>query len=171
MLSTSRRFRGASYVNSGARLRNVAFAATAFATGACVIGFGVSTGAPFALADEMVSISGNHVNFSVRRGDNEVDDVLRVLEILVPGFNPSTATLTCVVGGITNRIYKVTGGVDGSHILVRLYGARTELIIDREEENRSFQFMQCFYNVINSMSMCAHSFTPLICRHISRAWQ
>ena len=146
MLSASGQ--GRSYFRIGARRRSIALATATFATGACAIGFGMPSCTSYALADEAVVGSINHANLSVRTGDHEVDDIMRVLEVLIPGFDSSTARVTCIVGGITNRIYKVTGNVNGGHVIVRLYGAKTELIIDRDEENRSFKSSSWIFDVM-----------------------
>jgi ethanolamine kinase len=77
------------------------------------------------------------LSFSVRGGEQRQADVKRVAQELTPaGYLDGELSITQVSGGITNELYKVTG-TDSSHsVLVRLYGANTEILIDREIDNK-----------------------------------
>jgi thiamine kinase-like enzyme len=49
---------------------------------------------------------------------------------------PSTFEVSVVTGGITNQLYRCSLSTHpGSPVLVRIYGPRTELVIDRSKEN------------------------------------
>lgn len=78
------------------------------------------------------------------RVDAEADDraaaVLPVLAAMLPGWRgigAAALTVRGVSGGITNTLWRVSapGHAD---VLVRTYGPRTDLVIDRERENRLF---------------------------------
>lgn len=66
------------------------------------------------------------------------DQALAAVRALVPGWaGVADAQVAPVSGGITNLLLRVS--VDGeSGVLVRVYGPRTEVVIDRERENRTF---------------------------------
>jgi ethanolamine kinase len=63
---------------------------------------------------------------------------LAAVRALVPGWEGVTdAEVAPLTGGITNLLLRVS--VDGeTGVLVRVYGPRTEVVIDRERENRTF---------------------------------
>lgn len=78
-------------------------------------------------------------------GDGEEDfvpSILRVLEDMGPAnwerASPEAVTVTKIPGGVTNLLYRVSCGGLADPVLVRVYGNNTELLIDREEENRTF---------------------------------
>jgi thiamine kinase-like enzyme len=48
---------------------------------------------------------------------------------------PAAFEVVTIQGGLTNQLYRCTLGA-GRSVLVRLYGAATERVIDRERENR-----------------------------------
>ena len=41
-------------------------------------------------------------------------------------------------GGITNQLYKLEGPPEEAAVLVRIYGEDTDILIDRERDNRIF---------------------------------
>ncbi|MEO5704007.1 MAG: choline/ethanolamine kinase family protein [Candidatus Limnocylindrales bacterium] len=68
------------------------------------------------------------------RGDLR-DDLVRALRRL-PELGTGELTFTALSGGITNRNFLVTGGPDGSRVVVRLAGNDTHLLgISREVEH------------------------------------
>jgi ethanolamine kinase len=77
------------------------------------------------------------LSFNVRDGEHREADVKQVAQELTPkGYLNGELVVDQVSGGITNELYKVTGN-DASHsVLVRLYGANTEILIDREMDNK-----------------------------------
>jgi ethanolamine kinase len=72
------------------------------------------------------------------RLDPDAPDALAVIRPMVPGWSTvTTCRLTPIGGGITNRLLRVDA--DGVQpVLVRIYGPNTEVVIDRDAENRLF---------------------------------
>mmetsp|Transcript_42048 Transcript_42048/g.131731 ORF Transcript_42048/g.131731 Transcript_42048/m.131731 type:complete len:418 (-) Transcript_42048:123-1376(-) len=65
----------------------------------------------------------------------------RVLEAVCPQFlaaGGGELEVTTVTGGVTNMLYRVSGPGAAQPVLVRVYGLNTEVLIDRERENRIF---------------------------------
>ena len=66
------------------------------------------------------------------------DQVLAVVRELVPSWSGAGAlTIAPVHGGITNRLFRASSR-GCPQVLVRVYGDNTEVVIDREAENRLF---------------------------------
>jgi ethanolamine kinase len=66
------------------------------------------------------------------------DQALAAVRALVPGWEEvREAAVEPLTGGITNLLLRVSAD-DESGVLVRVYGPRTEVVIDRERENRTF---------------------------------
>jgi ethanolamine kinase len=55
----------------------------------------------------------------------------------LPGWPAAQATVEAVSGGITNALLRLRAP-DGRTVLVRGYGPNTEVVIDRDRENRTF---------------------------------
>jgi ethanolamine kinase len=70
--------------------------------------------------------------------DNRDDAMLDLVRQLVPSWSTATqATVTVVLGGITNQLFRLACE-PLEPLLIRVYGANTEVVIDRESENRLF---------------------------------
>ena len=62
------------------------------------------------------------------------------MEAVVRRYLPAwkVAKVSQLQGGITNLLYLVEN-ITGEKVLVRVYGANTEVLIDRETDERMFQ--------------------------------
>jgi len=85
------------------------------------------------------------LNISIPLDAPERDqDIKEVVKIIVGGawcdVQSDQFLLTTISGGITNILFLVScsNNNDIPPVLVRLYGANTEILIDRERENRIF---------------------------------
>ncbi|XP_030624947.1 ethanolamine kinase 1 isoform X1 [Chanos chanos] len=68
---------------------------------------------------------------------------LKLIKELRPHWKPSEVKMKCFTDGITNKLIGCcVGGVIQDMVLVRIYGNKTELFVDRENEVKSFQVLQ-----------------------------
>ncbi|XP_042555413.1 ethanolamine kinase 1 [Dipodomys spectabilis] len=71
------------------------------------------------------------------------EGALRLLRHLRPRWDPGEVTLQLFTDGITNKLIACyVGDAMEDVVLVRIYGNRTELLVDREEEVKSFRVLQ-----------------------------
>lgn len=69
-------------------------------------------------------------------GDSRDGDLKAVVQALCGWEAGATITLTVISGGITNLLFKASSeGKDD--VLVRVFGAKTEMMIDRQRDNRA----------------------------------
>lgn len=61
---------------------------------------------------------------------------------LMPEWSGLDLRIDALTGGITNRLYRVRTDNDGDYV-VRIYGQKTELFIDRETEMQNIRLMEC----------------------------
>ncbi|KAJ9455362.1 putative ethanolamine kinase [Diplonema papillatum] len=109
----------------------------------------------------------------------------KAVAAVVPGWKGEDVSVSPVGGGITNLLFKVTSKGEPSY-LVRLYGTNTEVVIDREEDNRLFAklselgfaptfhgrfkngrveaFLSC--RALEPAEMCSADFFPRIARKL-----
>ncbi|KAM4569451.1 ethanolamine kinase 1 [Odontesthes bonariensis] len=67
---------------------------------------------------------------------------LRLLEELRPGWKPAEVKIKFFTDGITNKLLGCyMGAVMQDVVLVRIYGNKTELLVDRENEVKSFRVL------------------------------
>jgi hypothetical protein len=57
------------------------------------------------------------------------------------GAQDSDLSIRAISGGITNLLFKVSHAPSGSAALVRIFGEKTEVLIDREKDNRTFALL------------------------------
>ena len=105
--------------------------------------------AALTMASQASIVDGMNVTTStVRYKDGDANlhaDLRAVCTTLVEGWSavpPSTLQVVVIQGGITNLLYRLdnpTPGAKWASALVRVFGAKTELLIDREKDNRVFQ--------------------------------
>ncbi|KAH0617131.1 hypothetical protein JD844_028822 [Phrynosoma platyrhinos] len=68
---------------------------------------------------------------------------LQLLSRLRPDWKPEEVTLKVFTDGITNKLIGCYKGEEMDDVvLVRIYGNKTELLVDREEEVKSFRVLQ-----------------------------
>ncbi|XP_042325528.1 ethanolamine kinase 1 isoform X1 [Sceloporus undulatus] len=68
---------------------------------------------------------------------------LQLLSRLRPHWKPQEVTLKVFTDGITNKLIGCYKGEEMDDVvLVRIYGNKTELLVDREEEVKSFRVLQ-----------------------------
>jgi len=83
-----------------------------------------------------------HDTEALSRWKEEVCDLLRVG---VPGWSAASPTglaIAVVSGGITNALYRVSHpACEPGSVLLRLYGAGTEVIVDRDTDTRVLTYM------------------------------
>ncbi|OCT86009.1 ethanolamine kinase 1 [Xenopus laevis] len=71
------------------------------------------------------------------------DGALRLLQQLRPKWKPEHVTTQLFTDGITNKLIGCfLGDTMEDVVLVRIYGNKTELLVDREEELKSFRVLQ-----------------------------
>ncbi|KAK0685070.1 EKI2 kinase, partial [Pygoscelis papua] len=83
-----------------------------------------------------------HLGIAVDEGD-VLPGALRLMRELRPGWEPARVKTKLFTDGITNKLvacYTDEGMADA--VLVRVYGRKTELFVDRETELRSFQVLR-----------------------------
>ncbi|XP_065554539.1 ethanolamine kinase 2 isoform X2 [Lathamus discolor] len=83
-----------------------------------------------------------HLGIAVDEGD-VVPGALRLVRELRPGWEPARVKTKLFTDGITNKLvacYTDEGMVDA--VLVRVYGRKTELFVDRDTELRNFQVLR-----------------------------
>ncbi|NXW06617.1 EKI2 kinase, partial [Fregetta grallaria] len=83
-----------------------------------------------------------HLGIAVDEGD-VLPGALRLMRELRPGWEPARVKTKLFTDGITNKLvacYTDDGMADA--VLVRVYGRKTELFVDRETELRNFQVLR-----------------------------
>ncbi|NXJ88620.1 EKI2 kinase, partial [Corythaixoides concolor] len=83
-----------------------------------------------------------HLGIAVDEGD-VLPGALRLMRELRPGWEPARVKTKLFTDGITNKLvacYTDEGMTDA--VLVRVYGRKTELFVDRETELRNFQVLR-----------------------------
>ncbi|XP_074019316.1 ethanolamine kinase 2 [Numenius arquata] len=83
-----------------------------------------------------------HLGIAVDEGD-VLPGALRLMRELRPGWEPERVKTKLFTDGITNKLvacYTDEGMADA--VLVRVYGRKTELFVDRETELRNFQVLR-----------------------------
>lgn len=71
------------------------------------------------------------------------EGALRLLKELRPDWKPEDVTTQVFTDGITNKLIGCyVGDTMEDVVLVRIYGNKTELIVDRDEEVKSFRVLQ-----------------------------
>nr|XP_004664481.1 ethanolamine kinase 1 [Jaculus jaculus] len=71
------------------------------------------------------------------------DGALSLLQHLRPHWDPQEVTLQLFTDGITNKLIACHVGESMEDVvLVRIYGNKTELLVDRDEEVKSFRVLQ-----------------------------
>ncbi|XP_027285956.1 ethanolamine kinase 1 isoform X2 [Cricetulus griseus] len=71
------------------------------------------------------------------------DGALSLLRHLRPHWDPREVTLQLFTDGITNKLIACyVGDTMEDVVLVRIYGNKTELLVDRDEEVKSFRVLQ-----------------------------
>ncbi|KAM9173124.1 LOW QUALITY PROTEIN: ethanolamine kinase 1 [Pangshura tecta] len=71
------------------------------------------------------------------------DGALQLLRRLRPHWSPEEVTLQLFTDGITNKLIGCyVGDAMDDVVLVRIYGNKTELLVDRDEEVKSFRVLQ-----------------------------
>ncbi|XP_030071391.1 ethanolamine kinase 1 [Microcaecilia unicolor] len=71
------------------------------------------------------------------------EGAIRLLQELRPHWNPETITMQVFTDGITNKLIGCyVGDTMDDVVLVRIYGNKTELLVDRDEELKSFRVLQ-----------------------------
>ncbi|XP_072701046.1 ethanolamine kinase 2 isoform X2 [Ciconia boyciana] len=83
-----------------------------------------------------------HLGIAVDEGD-VLPGALRLMRELRPGWEPARVKTKLFTDGITNKLvacYTDEGMADA--VLVRVYGRKTELFVDRETELRNFQVLR-----------------------------
>uniref|UniRef100_A0A8C6JCP8 ethanolamine kinase n=1 Tax=Melopsittacus undulatus TaxID=13146 RepID=A0A8C6JCP8_MELUD len=83
-----------------------------------------------------------HLRIAVDEGD-VVPGALRLVRELRPGWEPDRVKTKLFTDGITNKLvacYTDEGMADA--VLVRVYGRKTELFVDRDTELRNFQVLR-----------------------------
>uniref|UniRef100_A0A8B9FKX5 ethanolamine kinase n=1 Tax=Amazona collaria TaxID=241587 RepID=A0A8B9FKX5_9PSIT len=83
-----------------------------------------------------------HLGIAVDEGD-VVPGALRLVRELRPGWEPARVKTKLFTDGITNKLvacYMDEGMTDA--VLVRVYGRKTELFVDRDTELRNFQVLR-----------------------------
>ncbi|KAI1903920.1 hypothetical protein AGOR_G00000370 [Albula goreensis] len=82
-----------------------------------------------------------HLDVAVNEDDPR-SGVLALLRKLRPQWNPAHIRLKSFTEGITNQLLGCTvDGAQGDMVLVRVYGKRTELFVDRQKEMEMFQVL------------------------------
>ncbi|KAG8438548.1 hypothetical protein GDO86_004929 [Hymenochirus boettgeri] len=71
------------------------------------------------------------------------DGALRLLSEIRPAWKPEEVTTQVFTDGITNKLVGCyVGDTMEDVVLVRIYGNKTELLVDRDEELKSFRVLQ-----------------------------
>ncbi|KAE8613026.1 hypothetical protein XENTR_v10007537 [Xenopus tropicalis] len=82
------------------------------------------------------------IDFTVSDSDYR-EGALRLLKELRPHWKPEEVTTQVFTDGITNKLIGCyTGDAMEDVVLVRIYGNKTELLVDREEELKSFRVLR-----------------------------
>ncbi|XP_029455972.1 LOW QUALITY PROTEIN: ethanolamine kinase 1 [Rhinatrema bivittatum] len=82
------------------------------------------------------------LNLTVEEQDYR-EGALRLLRELRPHWKPEAITMQVFTDGITNKLIGCyVGDTMEDVVLVRIYGNKTELLVDREEELKSFRVLQ-----------------------------
>ncbi|NWU95508.1 EKI1 kinase, partial [Upupa epops] len=83
------------------------------------------------------------ITVSERDGPGCRHGALQLLRRLRPHWRPEEVTLQLFTDGITNKLIGCyVGDVTDDVVLVRIYGNKTELLVDRDEEVKSFRVLQ-----------------------------
>uniref|UniRef100_A0A8C3VH87 ethanolamine kinase n=1 Tax=Catharus ustulatus TaxID=91951 RepID=A0A8C3VH87_CATUS len=83
-----------------------------------------------------------HLAIAVDEGD-VLPGALRIVRQLRPAWEPATVKTKLFTDGITNKLVACyRDEAMGDALLVRVYGRRTELLVDRETELRNFQVLR-----------------------------
>ncbi|KAG5845769.1 ethanolamine kinase 1 isoform X1 [Anguilla anguilla] len=82
--------------------------------------------------------------FKVTVDENDFrSGALKLMKELRPHWKPSEVKMKCFTDGITNKLIGCyVGSVMQEVVLVRIYGHKTELFVDRENEVKSFRVLQ-----------------------------
>ncbi|KAJ8268993.1 hypothetical protein COCON_G00116000 [Conger conger] len=82
--------------------------------------------------------------FNVTVDENDFrSGALKLMKELRPHWKPSEVKMKCFTDGITNKLIGCyVGNVMQEVVLVRIYGHKTELFVDRENEVKSFRVLQ-----------------------------
>lgn len=86
------------------------------------------------------------IAISVKAPETEINATVRKL---VRKLRPATwgsltdeqIALKVISGGITNCLYRATNCVSGEAVLVRIFGEKTEILIDRAKDNKTFALL------------------------------
>ncbi|KAM6382705.1 ethanolamine kinase 1 isoform 2-T2 [Alca torda] len=83
------------------------------------------------------------ITVSEREGPGCRQGALQLLRRLRPHWRPEEVTLQLFTDGITNKLIGCyVGDITDDVVLVRIYGNKTELLVDRDEEVKSFRVLQ-----------------------------
>ncbi|XP_074706164.1 ethanolamine kinase 2 isoform X2 [Strix aluco] len=83
-----------------------------------------------------------HLGIAVDEGD-VLPGALRLMRELRPGWEPARVKTKLFTDGITNKLVACYTDEDmADAVLVRVYGRKTELFVDRETELRNFQVLR-----------------------------
>uniref|UniRef100_A0A8C3NNT4 ethanolamine kinase n=1 Tax=Cyanoderma ruficeps TaxID=181631 RepID=A0A8C3NNT4_9PASS len=83
-----------------------------------------------------------HLGIAVDEGD-VLPGALRIVRHLRPAWEPAAVKTKLFTDGITNKLVACyTDEGMGDALLVRVYGRKTELLVDRETELRNFQVLR-----------------------------
>ncbi|KAL2309717.1 hypothetical protein Nmel_005937 [Mimus melanotis] len=83
------------------------------------------------------------ITVSEREGPGYRQGALQLLRRLRPHWRPEEVTLQLFTDGITNKLIGCyVGDITDDVVLVRIYGNKTELLVDRDEEVKSFRVLQ-----------------------------
>lgn len=74
--------------------------------------------------------------------DDFENSVYELLKLLFPTWGEESITLTQFKDGITNKLVKCQHIITEERVLVRVYGIKSELLIDREAELDNFTMLQ-----------------------------
>ncbi|NXG02682.1 EKI1 kinase, partial [Sakesphorus luctuosus] len=83
------------------------------------------------------------ITVSEQEGPGYRQGALQLLRRLRPHWRPEEVTLRLFTDGITNKLIGCyVGDITDDVVLVRIYGNKTELLVDRDEEVKSFRVLQ-----------------------------
>ncbi len=85
-------------------------------------------------------------------------DLLRVASSLC-GWSSPDATIFQISGGITNLLFKLQPKDEHEAVLVRVFGAKTEMMINRERDNGESRKFLCTGRDVVSTDLCS-CFSP-----------
>jgi ethanolamine kinase len=92
------------------------------------------------------AVPDRHSAMVIALDDPEVEDKVRLVALDIveewKGAEPSSLAVTKISGGITNLLFRVANPSSAvESVLVRLYGANTELMIDRRRDTAAFRLL------------------------------